>query len=144
MRFALPAVAAVALLTAGCGGSDDESAPATTAVTTTENRCIPATTNLMTPLANKLTLSDVRLSNGQVVESDEQDGVYFVGAELDSAELPSSGDVGVWATTSPNGAEAIFAVNDLAKQYTDWRDVESSSISADDEAADEARRCVNQ
>jgi hypothetical protein len=140
----LTLVAAVVLAT-GCGGDDDQTAapPATTATPpAAESRCTAATTDLMTPLANKVTLEDARLINGQVVKSEDHDDVYFVAAEIDSLRLPNSGDVAVWATTSPHGAEAIFSVNELAKQSSDWRDAEAIDVSPDDDGAAEARACV--
>jgi hypothetical protein len=141
MRFVL--VAAVVLVAAGCGDDDESAAPPTTATTVqSATGCTPATTDLMTPLANKLTLADARLTNGQLVESSDHDGLYFVAAEIDSSELPNSGDVAVWATHSPHGAEGIYSVNDLAKQYSDWRDASAIDVSPDDPAAAEARACV--
>src|SRR5215204_3859834 len=139
----LPLVVAL-LFMAGCGGGDEETAPpATTAtVAAADGGCTPATTDLMTPLSNKLTIENGRLVNGQIVESTEQDDVYFVAAEIDSPKLHTSGDVGVWVTTSPHGGEAIFSVNELAKGSSDWRTAEKGEISADDPAAAAARACV--
>ena len=142
MRF-LPLVVAL-LLVAGCGGDDDETTPSATTATVAASGggCTPATTDLMTPLANKLTIANGRLVNGQIVESEEQDDVYFVAAEIDSPKLQTSGDVGVWVTTTPHGGEAIFSVNDLAKSSSDWRTAEKGELSADDPAAAAARACV--
>ena len=131
------------LAAAGCGGDDEDAAPATTATTAAvESRCTPATSDLMTPLANKLLSGDVRLTNGWIVESREHEDVYLVAAEVDGPERESSGDVGVWATTSPGGAEAIYSVNDLAKEHTDWRDAAAIHVSPEDEDVAEARNCV--
>ena len=132
---------AAALVAAGCGG-DEEASPATTAATTAQSRCTQATSDLMTPLANKLVSGETRLTNGWILESGEHEDVYLVAAEVDSPELPSSGDVGVWATTSPHGAEAIYNVNDLAKAHTDWRDASAIGVSDDEEDVREARSCV--
>lgn len=96
----------------------------------------------MTPLANKLTLENARLTNGQIVKSADHEDVYFVAAEIDSPKLEGSGDIAVWATTSPHGAEAIFSVNDLAKRYSDWRDADAIDVSPDDHGAAESRACV--
>jgi hypothetical protein len=138
LRF-LPLVAVV-LIVGGCGG-DEASSSATTA-TAPLMLCTPATTDLMTPLANKLTLEGARLSNGQIVKASDRDDVYFVAAEIDAQQFPNSGDIAVWATTSPHGAEAIYSVNELAKQYSDWRDASAIDVSPDDPAAAEARACV--
>jgi hypothetical protein len=139
LRF-LPPVAVV-LIVGGCGDDDDESSSATTA-TAPLTVCTPATTDLMTPLANKLTLEGARLSNGQIVRASDRDDVYFVAAEIDAQRFPNSGDIAVWATTSPHGAEAIYSVNELAKQYSGWRDASAIDVSPDDPAAAEARACV--
>jgi hypothetical protein len=135
---------AMALLVAGCGGDDDGTSASTTTVTAPLTLCKPATTDLMTPLANRLTLEGAGLSNGQIVESAEHENVYFVAAEIDSPQLPNSGDIAVWATTSRHGGEAIYSVNELAEHYSDWRLVDAGAIeaSADDPAAREARACV--
>ena len=133
-------VAHAVLLAAGCGGDEESTSASSTTATTTG--CTPATTDLMTPLANKLTLADGRLTNGQIVKSAAHDDVYFVAAEIDSPTLAASGDIGIWATASPHGGEAIYSVNDLAKQYSDWRDARVIDVLPSDVAADEARACV--
>jgi nitrous oxide reductase accessory protein NosL len=138
----LPLLAAT-LLAAGCGGDDENAAPPTTATTAAaKSRCTPATSDLMTPLANKLLGGDIRLTNGWVLESRVHEDVYLVAAEVDGSELQSSGDVGVWATTSPHGADAIYSVNDLAKEQTDWRDANAIDVSESHEDVREARACV--
>ena len=138
----LPLLAAT-LLAAGCGGDDENAAPPTTATTAAaKSRCTPATSDLMTPLANKLLGGDIRLTNGWIVESREHEDVYLVAAEVDGPGLERSGDVGVWATTSPYGAEAIYSVNELAKEQTDWRDAAAIDVSQDREDVREARGCV--
>ena len=51
-----------------------------------------------------------------------------------------SGDL---ATRNRFGGDAIYAVDELAKQHTDWSDVaEADGIEAADPAADEAGTCV--
>jgi hypothetical protein len=136
----LPLLAAV-LLAAGCAGEDDDSSSTTTAVAAGTG-CTPATTELMTPLQNRLTLGGARLVNGQIARSSERDGVYFVAAEIDAPELQTSGDVAVWATTSRHGGEPIYAVNELAKRYSDWRAAAALDVTSDDGGAENARRCV--
>ncbi len=96
----------------------------------------------MTPLANKLTIADARLTNGWIVESTDHRDVYFVAAEIDSPELAGSGDIAVWATTSPYGAEAVYSVNEVATRYSDWRAADAIDVSADDDGVAESRACV--
>jgi hypothetical protein len=136
MSFRLGLVLVIGVL-AGCGGDDDEStAPA-------NSRCEPATSALMTPLGNALTSERDSLENGQVVKSRDHSDIYFVSAELEGPCLFDPGDVATWATTSPGGAEAIFSVDELAKDYSTWRDgTEIASLSLEDDGAEESRDCV--
>jgi hypothetical protein len=136
MSFRLGLLLVIGVL-AGCGGDDDEStSPA-------NSRCEPATSALMTPLGNSLKSERDSLENGQVVKSRDHSDIYFVSAELEGPGLFDPGDVATWATTSPGGAEAIFSVDELAKDYTTWRDGTAiASLSLDDDGAKESRDCV--
>jgi hypothetical protein len=136
MSFRLASLLVVGVL-AGCGGDDDEaSAPADT-------RCEAATSALMTPLGNALTSERDSLENGQVVKSRDHSDIYFVSAELEGPGLFDPGDVGTWATTSPGGGEAIFSVDEIAKDYSTWRDGTAiAGLSLDDDGAKESRDCV--
>jgi hypothetical protein len=122
---------------AGCGGDDGESsAPA-------DIRCEAATSALMTPLGNALMSERDSLENGQVVKSRDHSDIYFVSAELEGPGLFDPGDVGTWATTSPGGGEAIFSVDEIAKDYSTWRDGTAiAGLSLDDDGAKESRDCV--
>jgi hypothetical protein len=134
------ALALLALALAGCGGDDDESSSASA----DDLRCEPATSAIMTPLANALTNKQDRLVNGQVVKSADHDDIWFVSAELDGPGFEDPGDVGTWATTSPGGGEAIYSVDDIAKDHTSWRDGTAiAGLSLDDEGAEESRDCVS-
>jgi hypothetical protein len=136
MSFRLGLLLVIGVL-AGCGGDDDEStSPA-------NSRCEPATSALMTPLGNSLKSERDSLENGQVVKSRDHSDIYFVSAELEGPGLFDPGDVATWATTSPGGAEAIFSVDQLAKDYTTWRDGTAiASLSLEDDGATESRDCV--
>jgi hypothetical protein len=122
---------------AGCGGGDDEaSAPV-------DSRCEAATAALMTPLDNALKSERDSLENGQVVKSRDHNDIYFVSAELEGPGLFDPGDIGTWATTSPGGAEAIFSVDEIAKDYTTWGNgTAMAGLSLDDDGAKESRDCV--
>jgi hypothetical protein len=134
------ALLAFALALSGCGDDDDEtSSPPPPANT----RCEPATSAIMTPLGNALTNDHDRLVNGQVVKSNDHADIYFISAELDGPGFENPGDVGTWATTSPGGAEAIYSIDEIAKDHTSWRDGTAiASISLDDDGAEESRECV--
>jgi hypothetical protein len=138
-----PAVAAAlaAFALAGCGGDDDE---ASTPPPPADTRCEPATSAIMTPLGNALNNELDRLVNGYVVRSRDHGDMYFVSAELDGPGFERPGDVGTWATTSPGGAEAIYSVDDLARDHTSWRDGTAvAGLSLDDDGAMESRACVS-
>ena len=132
------AVLLVVLACTGCGGDDnDESLPADT-------RCEPATSAIMTPLGNALRSDRDRLENGQIVKSRDHNDIWFVSAELQGPGLTEPGDIGTWATTSPGGAEAIYSVDDIAKDHTTWRDGTAiAGLSIEDDGAEESRECVS-
>ena len=137
------AMALTLLLLAGCGGDDEEAAPTAAATTAESSNCVAATSELMTPLGNQITLADGRVSNGQMVESEASPGIWFVAVELEGTEYEGEGDVAVFATANRFGGDAIYAVDELAKQHSDWRDVEEAEgIDAEDPAADEAAACL--
>lgn len=132
------AVAALAL--AGCGGDDDEASSSTTP---SDPRCEQATSAIMTPLGNAVTNELDRLRNGWIVKSRDHADIYFVSAELDGPGFEDPGDVGTWATTSPGGAEAIYSVDEIAKDHTSWRDGTAiAGLSMDDDGAQESRACA--
>jgi hypothetical protein len=136
------ALALVGLVCAGCGGDDDEASPPPPPADT---RCEPATSALMTPLGNALNNELDRLENGQMVKSRDHEDIYFISAELDGPGLHDPGHVATWATTSPGGAEAIYSVDELAKDHTSWRDGTAiAGLSLDDDGAKESRECVSE
>jgi hypothetical protein len=126
---------------AGCGGDDDEESGSPPPAA--DSRCEEATSALMTPLGNALKSERDHLENGHLVKSRDHDDIYFVSAELEGPGLFDPGDVATWATTSPGGAEAIFSVDELAKDHTTWRDGTAiAGLSLDDDGAPESRTCV--
>jgi hypothetical protein len=139
----LRAAAAIALVVAalaGCGGDDDDSG---SSAAPTDPRCEEATSAIMTPLGNAVKNELDRFTNGWIVKSNDHPDIYFVSAELDGPGFEDPGDIGTWATTSPGGAEAIFSVDDLAKEHTTWRDGTAvAGLSLDDDGAQESRACA--
>ena len=125
MTFARLAV--LLLLVVGvtaCGGDDEEASPSgaeTTRPTAESPACVAVDTNLMTPLGIGMKDDEYRLKNGRAVQSADHENIYFVSAEIYGAE-EAEGKIGTWATTSLGGAEAIWTVDDVAKQYSDFRD----------------------
>ena len=140
-------LAAVAL--GGCGGDDEATStlsppPSTDApeITAEPPRCLPADSNLMTPLGNGMKDDQVRLKNGRVVKSDDHAKIFFVSAEVYGPGV-SDETIGTWATTSLGGAEAIWTVDDVSKQYSDLRDGTAvANLSLDDDGVEESRECV--
>ena len=131
----------VVLALAGCGGDDEDAT--TTPPAPTDLRCEQATSAIMTPLGNAVNNELDRFRNGWIVKSRDHPDIYFVSAELDGPGFEDPGDVGTWATTSPGGAEAIFSIDDLAKDHTSWRDGTAvAGLSLDDDGAEESRACA--
>jgi hypothetical protein len=99
----------------------------------------------MSPLGNAAKNELDRFTNGWIVKSNDHPDIYFVSAELDGPGFEDPGDVGTWATTSPGGAEAIFSVDDLAKEHTNWRDGTAvAGLSLEDDGAEESRACASE
>lgn len=131
-------------LAAGCGGGDEEAAPATTGAerASVPEWCIPANASLTAPLGSAMKDATFRLKNVQAVKSEDRDGVYFISAEV-YGEGVEARTVGTWATTSLGGAEAIWTVDEVSKQYSDFRDgTQVADLSMDDHGAQESRDCV--
>jgi hypothetical protein len=142
LRLALPLLLLFAV--AACGGDDDEAAPATAAATTeaASAHCIPVGSDFMTPLGNATRDDAHRLRNGQAVESEDHDDVHFVSAEVYGPGV-AAGTVGTWATTSLGGAEAIWTVDDVSREYSDLRDgTQVAGVSMEDDGAQESRDCA--
>src|SRR5688572_20970001 len=122
------------LLAAGCGGDDEPDASSAA--------CAEATSDLMTPLGNKMTVTDERVRTGRIVESEETPGLYFVSAEV-YGEGVDEGLVGTWVTESRLGGEPIYAVDEVARDHSDWSDADGAiEHSPDDPAIEASRDCV--
>jgi hypothetical protein len=129
----------IVLFLAACGGDDEESAPTSEAAASS---CEAATTDLMTPLGNGMKDDQVRVKNGRAVKSDDHAEIFFVSAEVYGSGV-SEGTIGTWATTSLGGAEAVWTVDDVSKQYSDLRDGTAvADLSNDDHGVAESRACV--
>lgn len=145
MTFArLAAFLLLAVGVAACGGNDDEASPSTaqTGQSADSPDCVAVDSNFMTPLGIGMKDDQYRLKNGQAVQSADHEDVYFVSAEIyGSAE--TEGKIGTWATTSLGGAEAIWTVDDVAKQYSDFRDgARVADLAVDDDGVAASHKCV--
>ncbi|MBA2461892.1 MAG: hypothetical protein H0V45_09045 [Actinobacteria bacterium] len=51
-------------------------------------------------------------------------------------------EVGTWATENRFGGGAIYSVDEVAKESSDWADADAEGISATDQAVQASRDCV--
>ena len=130
------------LALAGCGGDDEEptATPTTTEVAAVAD-CIGGDSSITTPLTNKLLVENGRIRKAFLVKSDSA-GVYYFSAEVDGDGLEEDGDIGTWVTRSRGGGEALYAVNDVAMEHSDWSHATSASLGSDPEAEAASRACV--
>ena len=59
------------------------------------------------------------LRGGWIVKSSDFKKVYFVALEVDGPGIDGDGDVGTWATNSRSGAGLIYAVDPVAREFSD-------------------------
>ena len=125
-----------------------ESPTATREEPSLSGRCEDASTIASEGIAFGLTVSGGgTLRDAQAVKSDDFENVYFIAAEIDGPGMEGNGDIGLWASNSLEpGGGLIFAVNGLAKEFSDWGhgDTTDAQITMFDEGADEAKECVSQ
>ena len=96
----------------------------------------------MTPLGNGMKDDEIRLKNGRAVKSADHESIYFVSAEI-YGSTAAEGQIGTWATKSLGGAEAIWTVDEVAKQYSDLRDgTKVDDLTAEDDGVAASRKCV--
>ena len=101
-----------------------------------------ATTDIRTPISSKRTLEGGLV--GQTVSTsslEDKPGIYFVSAQLDGKGLEGDGDIATWATESP-GAKAIYALDDLAREYSDTDARNVANVSMDNDGVAESRDCA--
>jgi hypothetical protein len=145
-------IAALALAMSACGENTTEE-PASTPTQEqsasesqgSEPSCQRASRRLLAAIETGLEVTGGgRLRRGYVVRSTDFDKVYMVAADIQGPGLEAAGDIGVWATNSRRGAGAIYAVNSVAQEFSDWRDADKTDAAIDPSAqgVDEARRCA--
>jgi len=141
MAVTLGALAAIALAIAlfnAVGGGGDRSAPADGV------RCAPALAAARRIEGGLTVDGGGSLSNAQAVRSGDFDSVWFVAAEIDGPGLEERGEIGVWATNDLTDG-LIFAVDSLAKEFSDWGDGDSTAaqFSMANDGAEQARDCLD-
>ena len=131
------------LALAGCGGDDDDEASVAAPACRQPLRAGDVGDHDAARNSARRT-SRIGFANGQIVKSRATTATST--SSRPSWTGPASrdpGDIGTWATTSPGGAEAIYSIDDLAKDHTSWRDGTAiAGLSLDDDGAEESRECV--
>lgn len=112
----------------------------------TSSRCEPVAIEVVSAIETGLTVGGGgSLTNAQAVRSDDFERVYFVAADLQGAGMNGSGPVGLWATNQIDAEGGlIFAVNSMAKEFSDWGhgDTSDARITDSDDGAEEAVDCA--
>jgi hypothetical protein len=153
MRSRLIGLACAALLLTACGGTGTvdsgnrtESPQATAAATTVTGRCEKVSSAVLNAIAEGLTVTGGgTLRNGYAVKSDDFTKVYMVAADIQGTGMEGDGEVGVWATNSLDGGGLIFAVDGLAKEFSDWGhgDTTDAHITQSSDGVAEAKECAS-
>ena len=108
-------------------------------------RCESVDAPLVSAIGVGLTDRTTRLQAAQAVRSRDHEGVWFVAVELEGAGREGTDDVAVWGTRSlVAGGDIIYAVDELARESSDWLDgdVSDLGLEATDDGVAEARACT--
>jgi hypothetical protein len=153
MRIRLAGLGCAALMLAACGGTETaennnrtQSPQVTASPTTVVGRCEQVSSALLNAIAEGLTVTGGgTLRNGYAVKSDDFSKVYMVAADIQGVGMESDGEVGVWATNSLDGSGLIFAVDGLAKEFSDWvhGDTTDANITQSSDGVSEAKNCAS-
>jgi hypothetical protein len=153
MRFRPLTIAACLLSLAACGGTETaesdnrtESPQATAPPTTVTGRCEKVSSAVLNAIAEGLTVTGGgTLRNGYAVKSDDFSKVYMVAADIQGAGMEGDNEIGVWATKSLDSAGLIFAVDGVAKEFSDWGhgDTTDAHITQSSDGVSEAEECAS-
>jgi hypothetical protein len=153
MRIRLAGLACAALMLAACGGTETSETDTTTrppeataAPTTERSRCERVSSAMLNAIAEGLTVTGGgTLRGGYAVKSTDFSKVYMVAADIQGTGMEGNGEVGVWATNSLDGAGLIFAVDGLAKEFSDWGhgDTTDANITLSSDGVSEAKECAS-
>lgn len=141
VAFIVVLVGAVLGIT-GCGSSSSSSeAPSDT------SRCLDVPPSIVAAIEEGLTVTgggSLRLA--QAVRSDDFLRVYFISADIQGSGLTATDDVGTWSTNKLENHGVIFAVDEMAKEFSEWGDGGSTDahLSMTDDGAQESVDCVRQ
>jgi hypothetical protein len=69
----------------------------------------------------------------------------MVAADIHGIGMEGNGEIGVWATNSLDGSGLIFAVDGLAKEFSDWGhgDTTDANIMQSSDGVAEAKECAS-
>jgi hypothetical protein len=69
----------------------------------------------------------------------------MVAADIQGTGMEGDGEIGVWATNSLDGSGSIFAVDGLAKEFSDWGDGDTTdaNIIQSSDGVSEAKECAS-
>ena len=113
------AALAIVAAAAGCSGSGSSGSSSATATTTVAMRCRPATALLTSVLTSGLRPKSVALRKVTVVRGADRPDAYYVVADVTG---PNVHAVGLWASTADTGSGPLFALNDVARRTSVWKD----------------------
>jgi hypothetical protein len=143
----------VGLVVVGCGGTEagdnnsttQQPKPQATTPQTEPSRCEKVSSVVLNAIAEGLTVSGSgTLRGGYAVKSNDFSKVYMVAADIQGTGMEGNGEVGVWATNSLDGNGSIFAVDGLAKEFSDWGhgDTTDANITLSSDGVSEAKECA--
>jgi hypothetical protein len=144
---------ACVLTMVGCGGTDTtdsdnrtQSPQEPAAPTTVVGRCEKVSSAALNAIAEGLTVTGGgTLREGYAVKSKDFNQVYMVAADIQGTGMEGNGEIGVWATNSLDGSGSIFAVDRVAKEFSDWGhgDTTDANITPSSDGVSEAKECAS-
>jgi hypothetical protein len=152
MRIRFMISVACVLTMVGCGGTDTtnndnrtQSPQKPAAPTTVVGRCEKVSSAVLNAIAEGLTVTGGgTLREGYAVKSKDFNQVYMIAADIQGTGMEGNGEIGVWATNSLDGAGGIFAVDGVAKEFSDWGhgDTTDAHITQSSDGVAEAKECA--
>ena len=153
MRIRVGGLACAVLMVAACGGTETaesdnrtESPQATAPATTVTGRCEKVSNAVLNAIAEGLTVTGGgTLREGYAVKSKDFSKVYMVAADIQGTGMEGDNEIGVWATNSLDGAGLILAVDEVAKEFSDWGhgDTTDAHITQSTDGVSEAKECAS-
>jgi hypothetical protein len=122
---ALAAVFTTALVGCGSGSGDAGSASPVATGSAASGAATPAGETILAAIAKGQILDGgMKPIRGFVVKSKDAENLYFVAMEFSSAGVADQ--IGVWATSDLQGDTQIYAVDQVARDSTQWPETAAS------------------